>query len=160
MWKPWVQDIIKHEGTIKRKWGVCSYYMRYWLRLTVVQPFMSSYPQPISSLYPEDIDHNKFWHTLTFIFPVFIFLCEMTFLITETFHIFPFPTKVLFIFWLMFIWILLSQPWSTLRILRPTFTMSSLWRVILILETVYEIWTFCFILFIVTLFLILQICSL
>ena len=58
MWKPWVQDIIKHEKTMKRKWGVCSYYMRRWLRLTVVQLFMSSYPQPISSWYPEGINCN------------------------------------------------------------------------------------------------------
>jgi len=44
---------------MKRKWGVCSYYMKRWLRLIVAQLFMSSYPQPISSLYSEGIDHNK-----------------------------------------------------------------------------------------------------
>ena len=48
--------------------------MRRWLRVHVAQPIMSSYPLPMSMLFPRGIDRNKFrlqtflWHPINIAF--------------------------------------------------------------------------------------------
>ena len=49
-----------HEETIRIRQGYSTYYMRYWLRLLVVQPIILSYLLPFSMLSPGGIDHNRF----------------------------------------------------------------------------------------------------
>jgi len=49
---------MKHEETTRIKQGSHTYCMRRWLRLHEVQPIMSSYPVPMSMLFPRGIDHN------------------------------------------------------------------------------------------------------
>ena len=50
---------VKHEETTRIKQGSHTYCMRRWLRLHVVQPIMSSYPLPMSMLFPRGIDCNS-----------------------------------------------------------------------------------------------------
>ena len=50
---------LKHEETTRIRWGSNTYCMRRWLRLHVVQLIMSSYPLPMSMLFPRGIDCNN-----------------------------------------------------------------------------------------------------
>ena len=51
---------VKHEETTSIEQGSHTYFMRRWLRLHEAQPIMSSYPVPMSMLFPRGIDHNKY----------------------------------------------------------------------------------------------------
>ena len=57
-------DVIEHEETERKQWENNIYYMRYWLRLSIVQLIVASYPEPYEHievmLKTWGDDHNTF----------------------------------------------------------------------------------------------------
>ena len=90
--------------------------------------------------------------TSIFVFPIYIFLFEMTFLTIKTFHAFLFSITVPFTFLLMYILICLNQLWSISRILKLILITSLSWLKTLILGIVFGIQATHIILLIKTLF--------